>query len=73
MLSDSGLFGPLWWQYRMAGKGLVDWRQLIETLKLYNYDQTVSIQIEDDFLEETDTEYENGLKASTKILKPLIK
>ncbi len=73
LLSDSGLFGPLWWQYRMAGKGLVDWRQLIETLKLYNYDQTVSIQLEDDFLEETDTEYENGLKASIKILKPLIK
>lgn len=51
MLNDSGLYGPLWWRYRMVGsEGLVDWRQVVEALKLYGYMGTVSIQFEDEFL-----------------------
>ncbi len=73
ILSDNGLFGPLWWQYRMPGKGLVDWRQLIEALKLYEYKENITIQFEDDFIEDSDTEFENSLHNSVKFLKPLVK
>ncbi len=50
LLKDSGLFGPLWWRYRQIGKGQVDWGQLIETLKLFDYKGDFSIQLDDEFL-----------------------
>jgi sugar phosphate isomerase/epimerase len=50
ILTDSGMYGPLWWRYRLAGKGLVDWRQLVEALKLYGFMGTLSMQFEDEFL-----------------------
>lgn len=50
MLNDSGMYGPLWWRYRLAGKGHVDWRQLVEALKLYGFLGTISMQFEDEFL-----------------------
>ncbi len=50
LIADSGLFGPLWWRYRMPGKGQVDWRQTIEALKLYDYQGPLSLCLDDEFV-----------------------
>jgi sugar phosphate isomerase/epimerase len=73
MLADSGLFGPLWWRYRMVGKGQIDWRQLVEALKLYDYQGTLSIHIEDEFAGESIQDLEDSLESSVKFLRPLLK
>lgn len=73
MLADSGLFGPLWWRYRMPGKGQIDWRQLVEALKLYDYKGTLSIHIEDEFAGESIQDLEDSLETSVKFLRPLLK
>ncbi|MBX3152525.1 sugar phosphate isomerase/epimerase [Candidatus Obscuribacterales bacterium] len=58
---DSGMFGPLWWRYRRIGKGLVDWVQLIEALKLYGYEGAISAQFSDEFVGADQTSLENAL------------
>lgn len=73
MLADSGLFGPLWWRYRMPGKGQLDWRQLVEALKLYDYKGALSIHIEDEFAGESIQDLEDSLESSVKFLRPLLK
>lgn len=73
MLADSGLFGPLWWRYRMAGKGQIDWRQLVEALKLYDYKGTLSIHIDDEFAGESIQDLEDSLETSVKFMRPLLK
>lgn len=73
MLNDSGMYGPLWWRYRMAGKGQVDWRQLIELLKLYDFTGTVSIHLEDEFIGEDAEDLGNALTGSVRVLAPLVK
>lgn len=73
MLVDSGLFGPLWWRYRRPGKGQVDWRQLIEALKLYDYKGCLSIHLDDEFIDDSNGDLEDSLDESLKLLKPLVK
>lgn len=73
MLKDSGMFGPLWWRYRMPGKGVVDWRQLIELLKLYEFKGTFSIQLDDEFLANDTSVLEEALDDGVKKLAPLFK
>jgi sugar phosphate isomerase/epimerase len=71
LLADSGLFGPLWWRYRMAGRGQVDWRQLIEALKLYEYTGCLSIRMDDEFLPVT--EYDTALEESADKFKQMLR
>lgn len=73
LLQDSGLFGPLWWRYKMLGKGQVDWRQLIEALKLYEFQGTVSIQLDDDFAADDFEQLSEALDSGVKLLAPLVK
>ena len=73
MLVDSGLFGPLWWRYRRPGKGQLDWRQLIEALKMYDYQGKLSIHLDDEFIGEATDDLENSLDESVKFLAPLLK
>jgi sugar phosphate isomerase/epimerase len=73
MLNDSGMYGPLWWRYRMPGKGQVDWRQLIELLKLYDFAGTVSIHLDDEFIGEEEEDLGNALSGSVKVLAPLVR
>lgn len=73
LLTDSGLFGPLFWRYRRPGKGQIDWRQLIEALKLYDYKGTLSIHLDDEFVEDSYEALGESLDESVKILKPLVK
>ena len=73
MLHDSGLFGPSWWRYRVFGKGQVDWRQLIEALKLYDFQGTFSVQLADEFLADDPEMLSNALDASLKTVSPLVR
>lgn len=68
LLADSGLFGPLWWRYRLPGKGQVDWRQLLEALKLYDYKGNISLQLEDEFAQQS--ELEQSLQSGLDLLSP---
>jgi sugar phosphate isomerase/epimerase len=71
LLADSGLFGPLWWRYRMAGRGQVDWRQFMEALKLYEYKGCISLRMDDEFLPAT--EYDTALEESAEHFKKLVR
>jgi|AGTN01.1.fsa_nt_gi Xylose isomerase-like TIM barrel. len=73
MLQDSGMFGPLWWRYRQIGKGSVDWGQLIEALKLYDYQGTFSIHLDDEFLDGDVTVLEHALDDGIRKIKPLLR
>ena len=73
LLVDSGMYGPLWWRYRMPGKGQVDWRQLIEALKLYDFQGTISIHMDDEFIADETEELEKALETSQKFLAPLLR
>ncbi len=73
LLNDSGMYGPLWWRYRMPGKGQVDWSQLIELLKLYDFAGTVSIHLDDEFIGEEAEDLADALTRSVKVLAPLVK
>jgi sugar phosphate isomerase/epimerase len=71
LLADSGLFGPLWWRYRMAGRGQVDWRQFVEALKLYEYKGCISLRMDDEFL--AATEFDTALEESAEHFKRLVR
>jgi sugar phosphate isomerase/epimerase len=73
ILTDSGLYGPLWWRYRLAGKGQVDWRQFIEALKLYDYQGTFSLQLEDEFLDNDNQTLTDALDEGKRYFAPLLR
>lgn len=73
LLQDSGLFGPLWWRYRKPGKGSIDWRQLIEALKMYDYQGPLSIRFDDEFLDTANGALEETLDESVRFFTPLLK
>lgn len=73
LLNDSGIYGPLWWRYRVPGKGQVDWTQLIEALKLYEFKGAFSIHLDDEFVAPDPESLEEALDTSAKFLAPLIK
>ena len=73
LLVDSGMFGPLWWRYRVPGKGQVDWGQLIEALKLYDFQGSISIHLDDEFVASDEEELENALDGGLKKLAPLVR
>ena len=73
LLTDSGMYGPLWWRYRSLTKGQVDWRQFLELLKLYEYKGSVSIQLDDEFLSNETEELTAALQTSKKFLAPLLR
>ena len=73
VLSDSGMFGPLWWRYRLVGKGSVDWRQLIEALKLYDYQGTFSIHLDDEFVDSDVNVLNDALDEGIRTIAPLLK
>ncbi len=73
LLADSGMFGPLWWRYRLPGRGQVDWRQLIETLKLYDYAGTFSVHLEDEFMDASTEGLTAALEQCLGVLAPLVR
>jgi sugar phosphate isomerase/epimerase len=73
ILNDSGLYGPLWWRYRLVGKGQVDWRQFIEALKLYDYQGAFSLQLDDEFIEDESQALGDALDEGKRYLARLLK
>jgi sugar phosphate isomerase/epimerase len=73
MLKDSGMYGPLWWRYRLVGKGKVDWAQLIELLKLYEFKGTFSLRFDDEFIYGDQAQMEDALDQCIAKIAPLIK
>jgi len=73
LLTDSGMYGPLWWRYRMPGKGQVDWGQLIEALKLYDFKGTFSVHLDDEFVAADAEDLEHALDAALKRIAPLMR
>lgn len=73
IISDNGYFGPLFWRYKIVGKGQVDWGQFVEALKLYDYSGSLSIQFNDEFTSENEQGLWDALESSTKLLAPLVK
>jgi sugar phosphate isomerase/epimerase len=72
LLNDSGLYGPLWWRYRLPGKGQVDWTQLIEALKLYDFNGPFSIHLDDEYVVADWQSLEDALDLSLKHLAPIV-
>lgn len=72
LMSDAGMFGPLWWRYRLPGKGQLDWAQLMEALKLYNYSGFVSVHIDDEFVAGEMPDLEEALDYSIGALRFLV-
>ena len=72
LLQECGLFGPLWWRYRQPGKGQVDWTQLVEALKLYDFKGTFSIHLDDEFIAPDHQSLEEALDSSLQLLAPLV-
>jgi sugar phosphate isomerase/epimerase len=73
LIADSGLFGPLWWRYRLPGKGQLDWRQLVEALKLYDFNGPISIDLADEFVPDDQAELALALETSLDVLAPLLR
>ncbi|MBX9688790.1 MAG: TIM barrel protein [Candidatus Obscuribacterales bacterium] len=73
IISENGLFGPLWWRYMTVGKGQIDWAQFVEALKLHEYRGSLSIQFQDDFSSENELCLFEALDTSLKVLAPLVK
>jgi sugar phosphate isomerase/epimerase len=73
LLNDSGMYGPLWWRYRIPGKGQVDWTQMIEALKLYDFQGTLSIHLDDEFVPNDPDSLDEALDSSIKFLAPLVR
>ncbi|WP_454855573.1 sugar phosphate isomerase/epimerase family protein [Rhizobium binxianense] len=42
-----GYHGKGWWQYKLPGKGLLDWSRFLRQAKSYGFDGTLSIEHED--------------------------
>lgn len=73
IISENGLFGPLWWRYLTPGKGQVDWGQFVEALKLYEYKGDLAIQFRDEFASENEQGLLEALETSSRLLAPLVK
>ena len=73
LLNDSGMYGPLWWRYRVPGKGQVDWTQFVELLKLYDFQGTFSIHLDDEFVASDPESLHEALETSTKFIAPIVR
>jgi sugar phosphate isomerase/epimerase len=73
MIADSGLFGPLFWRYRLPGAGQIDWRNLIEALKLYDFQGYLSFNLADEFVEEKIDDLNQALATSVEWLSPMLR
>ncbi len=61
-----------WWQYRMPGKGDLDWTYWVSTLRSIGYDAVLSIEHEDPEYEHTQALVQEGLVLGRKNLTEAI-
>ncbi|MCX7013206.1 MAG: sugar phosphate isomerase/epimerase, partial [Candidatus Sumerlaeota bacterium] len=53
-----------WWRYCIPGKGLVQWSRVINRLRDFHYQGTLSIELEDTYYRETDADQQRGIIAA---------
>lgn len=58
-----------WWRYRMPGKGAIDWRAFIATLREIGYDGPLSIEHEDPEYEGSVEKVKEGLRLGLEHLR----
>lgn len=61
-----------WWNYRIPGHGILNWRKLINELKKAGYQGTISIEHEDPDYEGSLEVVEHGLMLGKEYLKAFI-
>ncbi len=62
-LTDNGILGikDSWWKYKIPGRGEIDWKALLGTLKKNGFDGAVNIEHEDSEFSGTDEKCKEGL------------
>lgn len=58
-----------WWRYRMPGKGGIDWRAFVDTLREVGYDGPLSIEHEDPEYEGSEEAVKEGLRLGLQHLR----
>jgi sugar phosphate isomerase/epimerase len=61
-----------WWQYRIPGRGQLDWNRLIDVLYTGGFDGTVAVEHEDPVWSGSPEKLEQGLRIAAGTLRPLI-
>lgn len=62
-----------WWRYRVPGRGILDWRTIIDTLDEAGYNGTIAIEHEDPVWGGTLAKTQEGLKIAAETLRPFIR
>jgi sugar phosphate isomerase/epimerase len=71
-LSRNGIYGSNWWvPVAPTGKGDIDWKKMMDTLKKINYDGVISIELEDAEYEKTFEKVKEGHILSLNYLKSM--
>jgi sugar phosphate isomerase/epimerase len=61
-----------WWRYRVPGRGVVDWRRVVDTLQQGGYDGVVSVEHEDPVWSGDPERVRQGLVIAERTLAPLV-
>jgi sugar phosphate isomerase/epimerase len=61
-----------WWRYRVPGRGVVDWRRVVDTLQQGGYDGVVSVEHEDPVWSGDPERVRQGLVIAERTLGPLV-
>lgn len=69
---NAQLGGPGWWQFKMPGRGDVDFRAMFDALRKIGYDGVVSIEHEDKEYEGTEELVAEGLRKGYAYIRPLL-
>ena len=69
-LKDGGILTDFsWWQYKIPGRGELNWKRIFELLEDIGYDGTISIEHEDKDFEGSIKAVEDGITLSADLLR----
>ncbi|NMC08390.1 MAG: sugar phosphate isomerase/epimerase [Candidatus Lokiarchaeota archaeon] len=69
VLADRGFYEPGWWEYKIPGLGVVDWKALFTTLKKHAFSGAINIEHEDGAYLANDDKIKEGLLIGLKTLQ----
>nr|MDO8109269.1 sugar phosphate isomerase/epimerase family protein [Candidatus Sigynarchaeota archaeon] len=69
VLADRGLYEPGWWEYKIPGLGVIDWKALFKILKKQGFSGAINIEHEDNAFISGDEKIKEGLLLGLKTLK----
>lgn len=61
-----------WWQYRVPGRGQLDWNRIVDVLYQGGFDGTVAVEHEDPVWSGSQERLLQGLHIAARTLRPLI-